>query len=127
MVSCIREATAPAPGGSAIRPLSFRLSPGKAFSIALHSARLAAETYLADGNSARYQARLAADLAVRIRYATSISRLLVHSSGQSVAMAAVRLIPGLIGTVARHTRIPSRGRAESAVSTDRHFSLPAPP
>jgi len=100
---------------------------GEGISIALHSARLAAETYLADGNSARYQARLAADLAARIRHATLISRLLVHPAGQAVAMAAVRLIPGLIGTVARHTRIPSRYRAESAPGTDRHFSLPARP
>ena len=81
---------------------------GEGISIALHSARLAAETYLADGNNARYQARLAADLAARIRRATLISRLLVHPAGQSVAMTATRLLPGLIGAVARHTRVPPR-------------------
>jgi flavin-dependent dehydrogenase len=100
---------------------------GEGISIALHSAQLAAETFLADGDSARYQARLAADLAVRIRRATLISRLLVHPAGQSVAMTATQLMPDLIGAVARHTRIPQRYRPARALNTDRRFSLPARP
>ncbi len=98
---------------------------GEGISIAFHSARLAAETYLADGDSARYRARLAAELAGRIRYATLISRLLVHPAGQSVAMTATQLVPGLIGAVARHTRVPPHDRAESAFGADRRIGLPA--
>jgi flavin-dependent dehydrogenase len=98
---------------------------GEGISIALHSARLAAETYFADGDGARYQARLAADLAVRIRRATLISRLLVHPAGQTLALTATQLMPGLIGAVARHTRIPERYRASNAFGADRRFSLPA--
>jgi flavin-dependent dehydrogenase len=100
---------------------------GEGISIALHSAQLAAATFLADGDSARYQARLAADLAVCIRRATLISRLLVHPAGQSVAMTATQLMPGLIGAVARHTRIPERDRADGAFAADRRFGLPARP
>jgi flavin-dependent dehydrogenase len=100
---------------------------GEGISIALHSARLAAETFLTDGDCARYQARLAADLAVRIRRATLISRLLVHPAGQALAMTATQLMPGLIGVVARHTRIPQRYRARSAFGADRRFSLPVRP
>jgi flavin-dependent dehydrogenase len=100
---------------------------GEGISIALHSAQLAAETYVADGDCAWYQARLAADLAVRIRRATLISRLLVHPAGQALAMTATRLMPGLIGAVARHTRIPERYRADGAFGTDRRFSLPVQP
>ena len=100
---------------------------GEGISIALHSAQLAAETYVADGDCARYQARLAADLAVRIRRATLISRLLVHPAGQTLAMAATQLMPGLIGVVARHTRIPERYRADGASGADRRFGLPARP
>jgi flavin-dependent dehydrogenase len=99
---------------------------GEGISIALHSAQLAAATFLAGGDSARYQARLAADLAVRIRRATLISRLLVHPAGQSVAMTATQLMPGLIGAVARQTRIPQRYRAARALGAERSFSLPAP-
>jgi flavin-dependent dehydrogenase len=100
---------------------------GEGISIALHSAQLAAETFLTDGDSARYQARLAADLAVRIRRATLISRLLVHPAGQALAMTATQLMPSLIGAVARHTRIPERDRARSAFGADRRFSLPVRP
>ena len=39
----------------------------------------------------------------RVRRATSISRLLVHPFGQSVAMTAVQLMPALIGAVSWHT------------------------
>ena len=100
---------------------------GEGISIALHSALLAAETFLTDGDCARYQARLAADLAVRIRRATLISRLLVHPAGQTLAMTATQLMPGLIGAVARHTRIPQRYRARSAFGADRRVSLPVRP
>src|SRR5262249_30854299 len=94
---------------------------GEGISIALHSAQPAAATFSAPGGSARSQARLAADLTVRIRRATLISRLLVHPAGQSVAMTATQLMPGLIGAVARHTRTPERDRADGAFGADRRF------
>jgi len=51
----------------------------------------------------------------------------VHPAGQALAMTATQLMPGLIGVVARHTRIPQRYRARSAFGADRRVSLPVRP
>jgi flavin-dependent dehydrogenase len=81
---------------------------GDGISIALHSARLAAEYHLAGKASAQFQARLAGDVRGQVRWTTLLSRMLVHSSGQRLATALARMAPCLIGQVARRTRIPSR-------------------
>jgi flavin-dependent dehydrogenase len=79
---------------------------GGGMSLALHSARLAAQFYLAGAGPARFQTRFAADVAARIRHATTLSKLLVHPAGQTIGGAIARHIPGLVGLVARYTRIP---------------------
>jgi menaquinone-9 beta-reductase len=81
---------------------------GDGISIALHSARLAAEYYLAGKSTSQFQSRLARDLSEQVRRATLISRMLVHPSGQAAAIALARIFPDLLRVVARWTRIPSR-------------------
>jgi menaquinone-9 beta-reductase len=81
---------------------------GDGISIALHSARLAAEYYVAGKSPSQFQGRLARDIAEQVRRATLISRMLVHPSGQSVAIALARIFPDLLSVVAHYTRIPSR-------------------
>jgi flavin-dependent dehydrogenase len=100
---------------------------GGGISIALHSARLAAEIYLANGGADRFQSLLASGLAGRVRDATLISRMLVHPVGRSVAMAAARLMPGLVGAIASRTRIRPRYRVDDMLCADRRFSSPARP
>jgi len=80
---------------------------GDDISIALHSARLAADHYLAGKASAEFQSQLARDVGGQVRWATYLSQLLVRAPGQFVATALARLAPALIGQVARRTRIPS--------------------
>ena len=80
---------------------------GDGISIALHSARLAAEHYLAGNASAQFQTQLARDVRGQVRWATLLSQLLVHAPGQRVATALARMAPALISQVARRTRIPS--------------------
>jgi flavin-dependent dehydrogenase len=81
---------------------------GDGISIALHSARLAAEYYLAGKSTSQFQGRLARDVAEQVRRATLISRMLVHPSGQSITMALARIFPDVLRVIARCTRIPSR-------------------
>ncbi|HUI96621.1 MAG TPA: FAD-dependent oxidoreductase [Xanthobacteraceae bacterium] len=80
---------------------------GDGIAIALHSARLAADVHLAGGSAAEFQWRLARDVAGQVRRATWISRMLVRPSGRMIAAAGARVMPGLIGGIARMTRIPA--------------------
>jgi flavin-dependent dehydrogenase len=80
---------------------------GDGIAIALHSARLAADIYLAGGTACEFQARLAGDLAAQVRRATWLSRLLVHPAAQAAAGLTARLAPDLVAGIARTTRIPA--------------------
>ncbi len=80
---------------------------GDGMSIALHSARLAADCYLAGDMAALYQRRLARDLAAPMRLATILSQALVRPAWQEVLGAAARALPGLISHIAGTTRIPA--------------------
>jgi flavin-dependent dehydrogenase len=80
---------------------------GDGIAIALHSARLAAEYYLAGKTNSEFQTCLARDVTGQVRRATLISRVLVQRWGQSAMMGATRLVPRLISDIADLTRIPS--------------------
>ena len=80
---------------------------GDGMSIALHSARLAADHLLAGHSSAAFQARLAADVGRQVRRATLLSHALVHPSAQGGLLRAARLLPGLMRLVAGATRVPA--------------------
>ncbi len=83
---------------------------GDGISIALHSARRAAEAMLAGSDAAAYQSGLAGELRRQVGRATRLSRLLVRPAVQPALARVCRHAPALIGLAARATRI----RAASA-------------
>ena len=84
---------------------------GDGMSIALHTARVAAEVYLGGGQSGEFRRRVEAELGGLMRRATAISPLLLRRPGQTAACAAVRMFPGLLPRAAAVTRIPAWARA----------------
>jgi flavin-dependent dehydrogenase len=78
---------------------------GDGVSIALHSAELAAAVFLEGGDVDAYQRELAADVRSQVLLASALSHGLVRRSGQRCLFAAAALWPGLLVTVASHTRV----------------------
>jgi flavin-dependent dehydrogenase len=78
---------------------------GDGMSIALHSGCLAAAMYLRGETAERFQGQLQRELSRQVALATMVSRGLVWRPSRSVLTAAVRLWPGVLGVVARRTRI----------------------
>jgi menaquinone-9 beta-reductase len=81
---------------------------GDGIAIALHSARMAADYYLAGRSNDEFQADFARDVAGQVRRATLLSRLLVQPWAQGTAMAVAKMVPGLVRQIGRGTRIPGR-------------------
>ncbi len=79
---------------------------GDGMSIALHTARVAAETYLDGLQPADCTQRLVRELRGQMTRATMLSRLMVTDSGQRVVCGAVRAFPSLLGRAATLTRVP---------------------
>ena len=92
---------------------------GDGMSIALHSAELAADIFLQRGDADAYQRRLSHDVARQVRLATLLSHGLVRRPGQAALGAAARLWPGLMSSVAFHTRV-----SDAALSRTMHRSHP---
>ncbi|MCE9573107.1 MAG: FAD-dependent monooxygenase [Deltaproteobacteria bacterium] len=84
---------------------------GDGMSIALHSAALAARTYLAGGDADGYQRQLARDVARQVMLSTVLSQGLVRPAAQAALGAAARVWPGLMATVAAHTRVSAAALA----------------
>jgi flavin-dependent dehydrogenase len=83
---------------------------GDGVAIALHSGRLAAETWLANGGSeARYRKRLWRDLVYPVRMAGIVHGLCRNSTMQAGIVAACRGWPGLMQWAARQTRVVGSG------------------
>ena len=80
---------------------------GDGMAIALHSAHLAARTWLDGGDAETYQRALAAQLGRQLRLATPLSRAVVHASLQRPFLRAAQSWPALLGWVARATRVPA--------------------
>ncbi|MDR3407388.1 MAG: FAD-dependent monooxygenase [Methylovirgula sp.] len=81
---------------------------GDGMSIALHSARLAAQ-YFSQGYDARtFQARLSQDVAPQVQRATLLSQMLLQPFGQKAGMTALEWLPSLLSVVAQATRLPQR-------------------
>jgi menaquinone-9 beta-reductase len=78
---------------------------GDGIAIALHSARMAADYYLAGRSSCEFQSDLARDVTGQVRRATLLSRLLVQPKGQAVAVRLAQMAPGLVRHIGRRTRI----------------------
>ena len=77
---------------------------GDGISIALHSAHLAAEMFLAGYQADAYQMRLARELRRSVKMATTISRAVVASPH---LVQFVRLCPPLLRPIANGTRVPA--------------------
>lgn len=89
---------------------------GDGMSIAMHSAHLATQMYLAGENTDAYYRALRAQLRGSVTLATRISQAMVNPAGRSLAVPAVSLIPGAMGWIAASTRIPSAAlRFDTAV------------
>lgn len=78
---------------------------GDGMSIALHSARVAAETYLRDQTAEAMTRRLYRELRAQMGWATALSRLMLSPVGQGIVSRAVRLAPSLLSRAALMTRI----------------------
>ncbi len=87
---------------------------GDGMSIALHSAALAAETYLAGGGPDRFTRRLHHQLRPVMSLATMLARVLVTGAGRSLTPIALSLFPAAIGWIASSTRIPLQARLFSS-------------
>lgn len=81
---------------------------GDGISIALHSAVLAADLYARGGTSGRLAEHLHRELRGPISLATSLSQLMIAAPWLA---SALRAWPGLLRTIARHTRVPQTAPA----------------
>lgn len=78
---------------------------GDGISIALYSGRCAAEALLAGHGARHYQSALAAKLQPQVQRAQRLAGLLVQPWFQPLAGHAVRVMPTMMQTIARQTRI----------------------
>jgi flavin-dependent dehydrogenase len=81
---------------------------GDGMSIALHSAALAVQFFLAGETAAAYHRRLHAQIGPAMRLAMWFSRALVTRAGRILAPSALGLYPGAMRWVAASTRIPEQ-------------------
>ena len=81
---------------------------GDGISIALHSAALAAEMFLAGRSAAEFHRALRTQLRRSMTLATWLSRAAVTAAGRAALLTGVALFPGSIPAVAAGTRIPQR-------------------
>ena len=79
---------------------------GDGVSIALHSAALAAQMYLAGESAAAYESSFRAQLGRSMGLATWLSRAAVTNFGRILAPRALSLFPAAIKNIAAGTRIP---------------------
>jgi flavin-dependent dehydrogenase len=88
---------------------------GDGMSIALHSAELAARTYLAGARADTYQRALARDVKGQVLLSTGLSHWLVRPSGQRVLGSVARLLPGVMAAVASRTRVSDAALARAGL------------
>jgi len=86
---------------------------GDGMSIALHSAELAARTYLAGLGADAFQRRLGRDVTGQVLLATGLSHGLVRRTTQNALSATARLFPGMMAAIASHTRVPDAALART--------------
>jgi flavin-dependent dehydrogenase len=81
---------------------------GDGMSIALHSASLAAQMYLAGESAAHYHRTLRAQLRRGMSLATLLSRAMVTGLGNNLMPLALSVFPNAMRWIAASTRIPGR-------------------
>jgi len=82
-------------------------------SIALHSATLAAQMYLAGKGAAHYHQTLRAHLGRGMSLATALSRTMVTGFGRAIAPIGLAAFPGALRWIASSTRIPEKALKKS--------------
>lgn len=78
---------------------------GDGMSIALHSAHLAASTYLAGGTAEEFQQQLRREVRSAVKVATALSRMAI---AHPTLVQLVRFWPPVLRTIASRTRVPAR-------------------
>jgi flavin-dependent dehydrogenase len=86
---------------------------GDGMSIALHSATLAAQMYLAGKGAAHYHQTLRAHLGRGMSLATALSRTMVTGFGRAIAPIGLAAFPGALRWIASSTRIPEKALKKS--------------
>jgi flavin-dependent dehydrogenase len=81
---------------------------GDGMSIAMHSAALAAEMYLAGESAQDYAHCLRGQLSSRMRISMALSRLMVTPYAQIIAPLVLSAMPKSLAWIAGSTRIPAR-------------------
>ncbi|MGA2050934.1 MAG: FAD-dependent oxidoreductase [Terracidiphilus sp.] len=81
---------------------------GDGMSIALHSATLAAQMYLAGESADRFHEMLHAHLNRGMRMATVLSRGMISSVGRGLAPIFLSFLPSALNWIAKSTRIPEK-------------------
>jgi hypothetical protein len=81
---------------------------GDGMSIALHSASLAAQMYMAGESTHEYERCLQMQLNRGMSLATWLSRAMVTAAGRELAPFGLSLFPQALGWIAASTRIPER-------------------
>ncbi len=90
---------------------------GDGMSIALHSAALATEMYLAGDSAEQYNHRLHAQLSRGMDLATFLSKSMVTEVGSSMALLGLSLFPNAMRWIAASTRIPQQAVCVPAFSS----------
>jgi flavin-dependent dehydrogenase len=94
---------------------------GDGMSIALHSAALATEMYLAGESASQYYRRLHAQLEQGMSLATWLSRAMVTGVGRNLAPFGLSLFPSAMRWIAASTRVPEQARlANPSPSPEQH-------
>jgi flavin-dependent dehydrogenase len=83
---------------------------GDGMSIALHSAALATEMYLAGESAGQYNRRLHAQLRRGMSLATLLSQTMVTGAGRNLATFGLSLFPSAMRWIAASTRVPDQAR-----------------
>jgi flavin-dependent dehydrogenase len=86
---------------------------GDGMSIALHSANLAVQMYLAGASADHYYKTLHAHLNHSMGLATALSRAMVTGAGRALAPIGLSIFPGAMNWIARSTRIPEKALREA--------------
>lgn len=86
---------------------------GDGMSIALHSAALAAQAYLAGRGADSFQRQLARDVTPQVLLATGLSHGLVRRPTQVLLAALARMAPGLVAAIAARTRVSDAALART--------------
>jgi menaquinone-9 beta-reductase len=93
---------------------------GDGMSIALHSANLAAQLYLAGESADAYHERLHTHLSRSMSLATALSRTMVSALGRTLAPIGLSLLPAAMHWIADSTRIPDKALRQTRASVPNH-------